>query len=210
MKTKKQIIDWLLENTIDDNGDLNLEGLDFTDFDGDVRTSHMKVKKTLHQANQNVKGDLHQSYQNVEGGLHQDSQNVEGTLRQSYQYVKGDLHQSYQNVEGHLFQSYQKVKLNLYQKYQNVKGTLYQDNQNVEGSLIQQAITPPTEEELCDILSNSIGHKVSYDKTRMLFATSCHLVAQLTVDGLRIGFHFKPHIVTMLGQFFESKVKGNE
>ena len=75
---------------------------------------------------------------------------------------------------------------------------------------LKKRLTPPTEQELCDILSKSIGHMVYYDKTRMLFATSYHLVAQLTVDGLQIGFHFKPHIVTMLGQFFESKVKDNE
>ena len=80
MKTKKEIRDWLLQNAVDDNGDLNLDGLDFSDFDGDVRTSYMKVKNNLYQYNQKVGGDLLQYSQKVKGTLYQHSQEVGGDL----------------------------------------------------------------------------------------------------------------------------------
>ena len=44
-KSKKEIRDWLLENCVDENGDLALMYLDFSDFEGNVYISYMKVKK---------------------------------------------------------------------------------------------------------------------------------------------------------------------
>jgi len=69
VKSEKEIRDWLLENAVDDNGDLNLKNLDFSDFDGDVHIGGMKVKNTLYQYGQNVGGDLYQLYQKVKGDL---------------------------------------------------------------------------------------------------------------------------------------------
>ena len=98
MKNKEEIRDWLLNNCINENGSLNLSGLDFSDFEVDIDISNMKVK-----------GNLIQSYQEVKGNLFQRDQKVEGNLYQSYQKVKGDLWQSNQEVKVNLVQSYQKV-----------------------------------------------------------------------------------------------------
>jgi hypothetical protein len=49
MRTRKGITEWLLENCVDRNGDLNLSLLDFSAFDGDVYISQMKVKESLYQ-----------------------------------------------------------------------------------------------------------------------------------------------------------------
>lgn len=62
MKTKEEIRDWLLENAVDHDGDLMLENLDFSDFDGDVYIDCMKVKGDLTQSYQEVKGNLYNRY----------------------------------------------------------------------------------------------------------------------------------------------------
>lgn len=123
MKSKKKIKKWLLNNCIDKNGDLDLTGLDFSDFENNINTSGMKVKKSLIQKGHVVGIDLFQSGQEVKGFLYQDSQKV-----------KCDLYQDSQKVKGGLYQSHQKVA-----------GDLYQNNQEVEGKLIQVIIVaPPT------------------------------------------------------------------
>lgn len=65
MKKIKEIRDWLLENAVDDKGDLILSDLDFSDFDGNVFINNMKVKKSLNQDFQDVGECLWQGYQNV-------------------------------------------------------------------------------------------------------------------------------------------------
>ena len=60
MKSKEAIKDWLLENAVDYNGDLDLTFLDFSDFDGNILMSGMKVRGHLFQDYQMVEGDLFQ------------------------------------------------------------------------------------------------------------------------------------------------------
>ena len=93
MKNKEEIRDWLLNNCINENGSLNLSGLDFSDFEVDIDISNMKVKGNLIQSYQKVKGELWQSNQEVEGSLYQSFQKVEGSLYQNSQEVKGILYQ---------------------------------------------------------------------------------------------------------------------
>ena len=114
-KTKQEIKEWLLNNCVNENGDLNLSELDFSDFDGYIDISRMKVKV-----------DLYQNEQEVGRDLHQDKQKVKGTLWQFYQKVEGNLYQNTHEVEG-----------NLWQYFQEVKGNLYQNAHKVEGELIQ-------------------------------------------------------------------------
>lgn len=78
-KDINEIRDWLLENRVNEYGDLDLVGLDFSDFCGDVYIDEMKVK-----------GDLYQSLHNVQGDLLQSRHNVQGDLAQGYQEVQGD------------------------------------------------------------------------------------------------------------------------
>ena len=69
---KKQLIkEWLLKNCVNAKGHLDLAYLDFSDFDGDVYISSMKVKKSLHQEYQKVGEDLYQNFQEVGGKLYQ-------------------------------------------------------------------------------------------------------------------------------------------
>lgn len=76
MKTKEEIKKWLLENCVDEQGNLNLSGLDFSDFDGDVYINALTVKQDLYQDNQIVGGDLYQNFQEVKRDLYQDYQEV--------------------------------------------------------------------------------------------------------------------------------------
>lgn len=65
MLSKQEIRDWLLKNAVNDEGNLDLADLDFSDFDGDVLIYNMKVKKSLQQSFQNVGENLHQDFQRV-------------------------------------------------------------------------------------------------------------------------------------------------
>lgn len=49
MLSKQEIKKWLLENCVNEMGNLDLSGLDFSDFDGNVDISYMKVKLSLSQ-----------------------------------------------------------------------------------------------------------------------------------------------------------------
>ena len=77
-KKREEIKSWLLENCVDEKGDLDLSNLDFSDFEGDVDISSMKVKGSLFQDSHIVEGDLFQSFQKVKANLFQGYQKVEG------------------------------------------------------------------------------------------------------------------------------------
>ena len=89
MKKIEEIRDWLLKNAVDNDGDLYLNGLDLSDFDGNVYINYMKVKKKLYQDCQIVGGSLYQDCQNVGENLWQDNQIVGKDLMQQFQNVKG-------------------------------------------------------------------------------------------------------------------------
>lgn len=76
MKTIKEIKNWLLENAVDEKGDLILSELDLSDFDGNVYINFMKVKRSLHQDCQNVGDSLWQCNQQVKKDLCQEHQTV--------------------------------------------------------------------------------------------------------------------------------------
>lgn len=116
MKSIKKIRDYLLENRVDDEGDLDLRELDFSDFKGDVYIERMKVK-----------GNLFQGCQEVQGNLHQDLQKAQGDLIQDFQEVQGDLSQGYQKVQGDLVQGCQKVKGNFYSRDNKAKGDIKEE-----------------------------------------------------------------------------------
>ena len=112
-KTNEQVRDWLLENRVGNSGDLDLMGLDFSNFSGDVYINAMKTH-----------GSLIQSYQSVGGSLIQNNSKV----------LNGDLYQGSQDVSGNLYQSAQDVWGNLCQDYQRVKGDLLQGNSKTFGN----------------------------------------------------------------------------
>lgn len=103
MKSKEEIKQWLLANCVDERGDLNLIGLDFSDFEGDIFIGDMKVNKNLYQDNQAVVGHLFQNFQVVGCTLYQEEQEVGQHLYQHRQTVKGDLWQGRHKVNGKLY-----------------------------------------------------------------------------------------------------------
>lgn len=103
MLSKEEIKKWLLENCIDEKGNLDLSGLDFSDFDGAVFMDSMKVKNILIQSYQEVGRHLHQDHQKVGGWLDQGYQEVGDDLSQDHQKVGGDLYQLSQEVKGHIY-----------------------------------------------------------------------------------------------------------
>lgn len=80
MKSIEEVRDYIIEHRTDEDGDIDLRELDFSNFDGDVYTSYMKVKKDLVQEEQRVDGNLRQSFQNVGKNLSQSRQKVKGAL----------------------------------------------------------------------------------------------------------------------------------
>ena len=80
MKTIEEIRDYLLENRVDEDGDLMLDDLDFSTFYGDVYITGMKVKGSLYQDNQKVDGDLFQGSQEVEGDYYCRDVQVKGNI----------------------------------------------------------------------------------------------------------------------------------
>ncbi|MEG0282570.1 MAG: hypothetical protein RR662_05275 [Clostridia bacterium] len=96
MKTKQEIKEWILENCVDKNGDLDLSNLDFTDFKGDINISGMLVKRNLYQDYQEVGWNLYQSHQKA-SRLFQHSQKVEGLF--TTQLLKEDEeYKKYSNI----------------------------------------------------------------------------------------------------------------
>lgn len=89
MKSKEEIKQWLLENCVDDNDNLCINDLDFSDFEGDVFLRGWKIKRSLYHCDQTVGGCLYQNYQIVGGSLYQGHQTVGGTLWQYAQQVEG-------------------------------------------------------------------------------------------------------------------------
>ena len=98
MLNKDEIKKWLLENCVNEVGNLDLSGLDFSDFDGNVFIEEMKVKKNLIQSSQEVGGFLLQDNQKVGKWLGQDHQEVAGNINQSHQKVGGFVDQDHQEV----------------------------------------------------------------------------------------------------------------
>lgn len=82
MSKINKLREYLLENYLDEMGNLNIIGLDFSEFEGDVIMSGMKVK-----------GDLHIDYQEVKGDLWQDGQTVQGDLYNRLSEYGGELYE---------------------------------------------------------------------------------------------------------------------
>lgn len=102
MKKKEELRNYLLENYVNEYGDLDLGGLDFSDFQGNVCINNMKVQGDLYQHGHEVEGNLFQSGHEVQGGLSQRNHIVKGHLSQGGQKVQGDLYNKNNRYGGEL------------------------------------------------------------------------------------------------------------
>lgn len=67
--TKEELVQLIKENFTDENGHIDLRGLDFSDFNKDIDISNMKVKGNLYQTKQEVGKILFQGGQKVGGKI---------------------------------------------------------------------------------------------------------------------------------------------
>ena len=105
MKKIEELRNYLLENHVNGYGDLDLGGLDFSDFNGDVCIDNMKVQGNLFQSRHEVQGHLYQSNHEVQGNLYQHSHEVQGNLYQYNHEVKGDLYNKNNKYGGDLYEN---------------------------------------------------------------------------------------------------------
>ena len=115
MKSKTEIRNWLLENAVDVDGDLNIIGLDFSEFDGDVDIRVMKVKGNLFQSGHEVQGNLYQTNQKVKGNLFQSNQKVQGGLFQDGREVRV-IEEHYER----LIERLENEKIEMEKHYENI------------------------------------------------------------------------------------------
>ena len=106
-----ELRDLLLENCLNENGDLVISDIDLSDFKGKVILKGWTVGGSVDLSHWEVNGDLKQSYQKVNGDLEQDSHTVNGDLYQSWQTAE-NIYQSYQTAEN-LNQGWQNVSKDL-------------------------------------------------------------------------------------------------
>ena len=152
MLSKEEIKKWLLENCTNELGDLDLSCLDFSDFDGNVNISEMKVKKSLNQSWQKVGGDLRQNYQEVDGRIFYDFGSLNYDFKKMSPAEKGEFiinvfggddgdirieSVDLSGFDGNVHIGKWNVKCNLFQDDQIVGGNLYQDGQRAGENIYQ-------------------------------------------------------------------------
>lgn len=93
MKKINEIRDWLLDNAVDEKGNLVLVGLDFSNFNGNIDLRAIKAK-----------GDVDVSYMDVGGNLAAEGKIVGGNLDQGYNVVSGYINQPYSGAGGDINQ----------------------------------------------------------------------------------------------------------
>lgn len=93
---KDELRDLLLENCVNDNGDLVICDIDLSDFKGKVYLTGWKVGGSADLSSWEVKGNLYQDWQKVGKDLYQSYQTAKN-IYQGFQTAK-NIYQSYQNV----------------------------------------------------------------------------------------------------------------
>ena len=111
MKNIIEIRDWLLENAVNKSGDLMLDKLDFSEFDGDIHIGYMRVKGNLHQHGHAIEGNLDQSFHEVQGSLFQNGHKVQDNLYQSNSTAQGSLLNEDNRYGGKLYENESKKLL---------------------------------------------------------------------------------------------------
>jgi hypothetical protein len=100
-----------------------------------------------------------------------------------------------------------------------VETAIYGNKENNRGSIfeaentIKQSLTPSTEEEVCNALSEYLGEKIYYQDNAFWFNNTRNLNAIIAIlyKDNTIGFKMSlpPHLATIIGRFYEG-VNTNE
>lgn len=129
MKSKKRLVEYLLEHHVDEDGDVDISGLDFGEFEGDVDISGIKSKgdifQGLHKNNGHIEQSGHENDGNVwqyghrnEGNIWQGGQRNEGNIWQSGHKNLGIIQKDYEN-NGKIFEG--KIKNSQKNKHYKAK-----------------------------------------------------------------------------------------
>ena len=97
-KTIDEVRDYLIENRTYEGKDfkyLDLTGLDFTNFDGNIVLNNIHTNNNLLQSFHTVKGNIWQTEHEVEGSISQDAHHVKGDVYQGYIHTDGKIHEPY-------------------------------------------------------------------------------------------------------------------
>lgn len=143
MLSIEEVKKWLIENRTDESGNLDLSGLDLSDFGGDIYISGLKVNEAQGSICQDPiqgkkpmtpkeKGQfLLEHFKGEDGALELDRVDLsdfKGDVVVCGWKVGGDLFLDHQEVKGSLFQNNQKVGRNLFQDEQEAGGFIAQDD----------------------------------------------------------------------------------
>ena len=139
MLSIEEVKKWLLKNRVDEDGNLDLSGLDFSDFGGGVKGSISLIIHDFGSLNDDFKkmspaekGDfIVHVFGGDDGKIHienVDLSDFKGDVVVCGWKVGGDLFLDHQEVKGSLFQNNQKVGRNLFQDEQEAGGFIAQDD----------------------------------------------------------------------------------
>lgn len=88
-KSKEELVDYLLENFVNDKGELDISNLDFQDFKGNINISGIKCEGGIKQGDHESKSYIDQARQKNLGPLFQNYQNNKGDLFSDFPEIKG-------------------------------------------------------------------------------------------------------------------------
>ena len=91
----------------------------------------------------------------------------------------------------------------------------FRGNKLVEAEkIVRKALTSPTSEEVCEALSESVKEKVIYNERDKMFGFinfdgEFYELVSLHLSGLDFDdiYNYKPHLLIMLGKFYEGVVE---
>lgn len=154
MKTIEEAKEWLIENRTDEDGVLDLSGLNFSDFNGKVKGRIIFAINDLDSLNEDFRkmSPAEKGYiisrvfadddgtiriedvdlSSYRGDVMMNRWTIDGNLSQCCHRVGGDLFQDNQEVKGSIYQHNQKAGCNLYQDMQEAGGCIVQDKQEAK------------------------------------------------------------------------------
>ena len=100
--SKEELVELLITSFVDEEGVLDLSGLDFTKFECDVDISYMNVAGRLFQANQKVEGDLFQGTQEA-FNVFQSAHKVNKSIFQDIHIVGDSVFEGNHNVDSTIY-----------------------------------------------------------------------------------------------------------
>lgn len=113
MISNKELVEYLLKNRVDRNGNLNLEGLDFSFFDGDIDISGIVAKGNIYQSCQKSGKSIYQDHQVACVDIVQEHQRAYGNIYQSRHRADSvfqDRHQARNFIVNQDSSGYEKTK----------------------------------------------------------------------------------------------------